>query len=267
MRNNIFKIDYQIKTLKRARISSGIVNHNFLIKLSENQILNKINNFSSKVEVLVELGSNTRIGEMFSKNNNSLFISIDNSIDFLKQNSSSNNNLVINENNLSFKQETVSGVISCLYLDSIIDSENLFSNIYKTLKNDGFLIFSIFGTKTMENVKECFIKIEEKKYSGISLRFNPLFDLYLIGNDLKKIGFKNVIVETEIIKVKYNSLFKLMRDLRGMGMTNNLLNRSKFFTPKSLFDEVNEFLIKDNKHKEFLVPFEIITLTAWKDDL
>jgi hypothetical protein len=119
----------------------------------------------------------------------------------------------------------------------------------------------------MENVKECFIKIEEKKYRGISLRFNPLFDLDLIGNDLKKIGFKNVIVETEIIKVKYNSLFKLMRDLRGMGMTNNLLNRSKFFTPKSLFDEVNEFLIKDNKNKEFLVPFEIITLTAWKDNL
>ena len=267
MRNNIFKIDYKIKTLKRARISSDIVNHNFLIKLSENQILSKINSFASKVEVLVEFGSNSNIGEMYSKSNNCLFISIDNSIDFLKQNSSSNNNFVIDENNLPFKQESLSGVISCLYVDSIIDSENLFKNIYKILKNDGFLIFSIFGTKTMENVKECFIKIEEKKYKGISLRFNPLFDLDLIGNDLKKIGFKNVIVETEIIKVKYNSLFKLMRDLRGMGMTNNLLNRSKFFTPKSLFDEVNEFLIKDNKNKEFLVPFEIITLTAWKDNL
>ena len=58
-----------------------------------------------------------------------------------------------------------------------------------------------------------------------------------------------------------------MRDLRGMGMTNNLLNRSKFFTPKSLFHEVNELLTKDNKKKEFLVPFEIITLTAWKDNL
>ena len=94
-----------------------------------------------------------------------------------------------------------------------------------------------------------------------------MYLLCLIGNNLKKIGFKNVIVETEIIKVKYNSLFKLMRDLRGMGMTNNLLNRSKFFTPKSLFDEVNKFLIKDHKNKEFLVPFEILTLTAWKDNL
>ena len=114
MQNNIFKIDYQIKTLKRARISSDIVNHNFLIKLSENQILNKINNFASKVEVLVELGSNSSIGELYRKSNNCLFISIDNSIDFLKQNSSSNNKLVIDENNLPFKQETVSGVISCL---------------------------------------------------------------------------------------------------------------------------------------------------------
>ena len=69
---------------------------------------------------------------------------IDSIIDFLKQNSSSNNNLVIDENNLPFKQESVSGVFSCLYVDSIIDSENLFTNIYKILKKDGFLIFSIF---------------------------------------------------------------------------------------------------------------------------
>ena len=267
MRNNIFKIDYTTKTLKRARISSELLNHNFLIKLSENQILNKINNFSSKVEVLVELGSNSSIGEKYNKSNNCFFISIDNSIEFLKQNSLSKNNLVVNENNLPFKQESISGIISCLYVDSIIDSENLFSNIYKILKNDGFLIFSIFGTKTMKNIKDCFIKIEEKKYSGISLRFNPLFDVDLIGNNLKQIGFKNVIVETEIIKVKYDSLFKLMRDLRGMGISNNLINRSKFFTPKSLFNEVNEFLIKGNKNKEFLVPFEILTLTALKDDL
>ena len=158
-------------------------------------------------------------------------------------------------------------MISCLYLDSIFNSDNLFSNIYNVLKNDGFLIFSIFGTKTMENVKECFIKIEEKKYSGISLRFHPLFDLDIIGNKLKKIGFRNVIVETEIVQVRYNNLFTLMRDLRGMGLTNNLINRSKFFTPKSLFYEVNELLIKDNKDKEFFVPFEIITLTAWKENL
>ena len=106
MQNNIFKIDYHIKTLKRARISSDIVNHNFLIKLSENQILSKINSFASKIEVLAEFGSNSNIGEMYSKSNNCLFISIDNSIDFLKQNSSSNNNLVIDENNLPFKQES-----------------------------------------------------------------------------------------------------------------------------------------------------------------
>ena len=267
MKSNIFKIDYHTKTLKRGRISSDLVNHNFLIKLSEKQILNKINNFSSKVEVLVELGSNSNIGKMYNKISNCFFVSIDNSINFLNQNSSSNNKIVVDKYDLPFKQKSISGVVSCLYVDSIFNSENLFSNVYDILKNNGFLIFSIFGTKTMENIKECFIKVEEKKYNGISLRFHPLFELNTIGNKLKHIGFKNVIVETEIIQVKYNSLFKLMHDLRGMGMTNNLSNRSKSFTPKSLFYEVNELLIKNNKNKEFLVPFEILTLTAWKGNL
>ncbi len=266
MQSNIFKIDYQIKTLQRTRISSDLANHDFLIKLSENQILNKMNNFTSKVEVLIELGSNSNIGKLYDKSNNCLYVSLDNSIDFLKLNSFSNNKLVVDGNNLPFKQKSISGVISCLYVDSTFDSDNLFSNLYNILKNNGFLIFSIFGTKTMENIKECFIRIEEKKYSGASLRFHPLFNVDLIGNNLKKIGFKNVIVETEIIQVKYNSIFKLMRDLRGMGLTNKLLNRSKFFSPKNLFDEVNEDLIKNNINKEFLVPFEIITLTAWKEN-
>ena len=267
MQNNIFEIDYETKTLKRARISSELVNHDFLIKLSEKQILEKMNSFSSKIEVLIEFGSNSSLGKIFRKRSNCFFVSIDNSINFLKQNGFSNNKIVINENNLPFKEKSISGVISCLYMDCVFKSENLFSNVYNILKNNGFLIFSIFGTKTMENVKECFIKVEEKKYSGVSLRFHPLFDLDIIGNKLKQIGFKNVIIESEIIQVKYNCLFKLMRDLRGMGITNNLLNRSKFFTPKSLFYDVNELLIKDNKKKEFLVPFEILTLTAWKENL
>ena len=37
-----------------------------------------------KVEVLLELGSNSNIGEKYSKNNNCLFISMDHSIDFFK---------------------------------------------------------------------------------------------------------------------------------------------------------------------------------------
>lgn len=263
----IFKIDYQSKMRKRNRISSDLASYNFLIKLSEKVILTKINSFSQKVEVLIELGSNSSIGRLYQNNNDTHFISIDSSIDFLKQNSCTNYNLVVDENILPFKQDSVSGIISCLYFDTIDNSETLYSNIYKILNKNGFLIFSIFGTKTIENVKKCFINVEEKRYGGISLRFHPLFDIDVIGNKLKQIGFKNVIIESEIINVKYNSLFKLMRDLRGMGVTNNLINRRKFFTPKSLFNEVNEFLIKNNEHKEFLAPFEILTLTAWKENL
>ena len=38
-----------------------------------------------------------------------------------------------------------------------------------------------------------------------------------------------------------------MYDIRGMGLTNNILNG---FLP-NLFNEVNELLIKDNKKKVF----------------
>ncbi|MAJ15366.1 MAG: hypothetical protein CMN44_10525 [SAR116 cluster bacterium] len=266
MKNNSFQIDYKSKAIKRSRVSERIKNYDFLINISEKQILKKIESFPIKMDFVIELGGNTSLGELIYKKdkNNLFFIIADCSFDVLNNNNKSNQNIVFPEHYFPFKNEILSAVFSCLYIDSTYNSQNIFSNIYKALKKNGIFIFSIFGSKTMENVKEYFLKVEEKIYGGISLRFHPLYDIKLVGNNLKNIGFSNVIVETETIEVIYDNLFKLIYDLRGMGATNNLLHRSKHFTPKSLFNEVNNFLINENMDKRFSVPFEILTITAWK---
>ena len=266
MKNNPFQIDYKSKSIKRSRVSSRIKNYDFLIKISEKQILKKIESFPFEMEYVIELGGNTSLSELiFKKQENNFFvIRTDCSFEMLNNNNISNQNLVMLEDYFPFRNESISAVFSCLYIDSTYNSKNIFSNIYKALKKNGIFIFSIFGSKTMENVKEYFLKVEEKNYGGISLRFHPLYDINLVGNNLKSIGFSNVIVETETIEVIYNNLFKLFHDLRGMGATNNLVNRSKYFTPQLLFNEVNNFLVNENEDKNFSVPFEILTITAWK---
>ena len=141
--------------------------------------------------------------------------------------------LALIEDKLPFKNNSFSGVVSCLYIDNSTNAMDFFMQVFNILNENGFLIISLFGSNTLDTIKKSFIKIEERKYNGVSLRFHPLFELQTIGDQLKKIGFKNVIVETETISIKYKTIFKLMNDLRGMGLTNSLKNRSKYFTPKS----------------------------------
>ena len=55
------------------------------------------------------------------------------------------------------------------------------------------------------------------------------FDVKGLGNFLLNLGFKNTVIETDLIKVKYKSTLKLMRDLKGMGESNFLKKKKKIY--------------------------------------
>lgn len=264
--NNYFEIDFQSKKLKRSRASAKSKDFNFLIDTSENQIIEKLKNFKDKLDFVLEIGSQGNLGNFIRESlkvKNQLTVDI--SIPRLIYNNRDCFKLILGNNNLPFQRGSFSAIVSCLYIDSSVNSKTLFSQIYNILNKEGFLIISLFGSNTLKSFKENFIMVEERKFKGISLRFHPLFELQKIGDLLKEIGFKNVIVETEIISVKYDSIFKLMSDLRGMGLTNSLKNRSKLFTPKSIFLEIESKFFSESNENSFMEQFEIITLTAWKN--
>ena len=263
--NNYFEIDYKSKTLNRSRTTSGVEEFNFLINRSQSQIIEKIKNFNNNLDFILEIGCQGSLGNSIYKNlapNQQL--TVDMSLSRLNYNDRSSIKLVLIEDNLPFKSNSFSGIISCLYIDNSSNSIDFFTQVFNILSENGFLIISLFGSNTLDSIKKSFIKIEEKKYNGASLRFHPLFELQTIGDQLKKIGFKNVIVETETISIKYKTIFKLMHDLRGMGLTNSLKNRSKFFTPKSFFVDIDKHLLSNKTQNFFLANFEVITVTAWK---
>jgi hypothetical protein len=83
---------------------------------------------------------------------------------------------------------------------------------------------------------------------------------------LGKAGFFMPVVDTETMTVTYPSLTSLMRDLRGMGETNKLVDRPKTFTPRTLFEKAEE-IYKDTfglPGDKIPATFEAIYLTGWK---
>ena len=262
---NYFEIDYKSKKLKRSRTASRVEEFNFLIDWSQKQIIEKLRNFNKNLNCILEIGCQGSLSNFINRTlAPNQQITSDMSLSRLSYNKSSSFKLALSDEKLPFKSNSLSGIVSCLYIDNSSNSNNFFKQVFNILNENGFFIISLFGSKTLSSFKEIFLKVEEKKFNGVSLRFHPLFDLQTVGNQIKQIGFKNVIVETDTISIKYKTIFKLMDDLRGMGLTNSLKNRSKYFTPKSLFIDVEKQILSDKAQNFFLAQFEVITITAWK---
>jgi hypothetical protein len=68
--------------------------------------------------------------------------------------------------------------------------------------------------------------------------------------------------------VAYSNLNALMRDLRSMGESNAMTDRSRRFTPRSLFQRAEAIYKAEfaNSDEKLLATFEQIFLTGWAPD-
>ena len=76
----------------------------------------------------------------------------------------------LDEDNLPFKENVFDGIFSCLYFSHNNNFKNLLIQLQNILKNNGFLLISVFGQKTLIELKKIFAETEIKFLNGISPR-------------------------------------------------------------------------------------------------
>ncbi|MHB1204487.1 MAG: SAM-dependent methyltransferase, partial [Rhodospirillaceae bacterium] len=96
-------------------------------------------------------------------------------------------------------------------------------------------------------------------------RVSPFVDMREAGGLLGRAGFALPVVDTENITVTYPDIFKLMADLRAMGETNAVNERSKRSPGRAVFlraAEIYRTRFSDDRGR-LKATFQIVTLTAW----
>lgn len=165
---------------------------------------------------------------------------------------------------LPFKNESFDLVISTLGLHCVNDLVSVFKQIKVVLRKDGVFMASVFGGKTLSELREVFIDIESREYSSISPRIGPFIDTKDAGRLLQAAGFEFIITDSDIIEVSYNNAFSLMYDIKHMGNANSLTMRQKNLSKLGLFFKVNEQYNKlfSNKDGEIYASFEIVSFVG-----
>ncbi|MGB0574334.1 MAG: hypothetical protein ACPGKT_05050 [Hyphomicrobiales bacterium] len=168
------------------------------------------------------------------------------------------------EENLDFKELKFDLIISDLLLHTSNNLNYSLSKLHSLLNPDGLLVSTMFGSDTLNELKNCLITAEEQLTGTIYPRVNPFIDVRTAGDILYNIGFKLCVADSDNIQLSHNNLNEVINIIRSMG-ENNYLNLKTPNIDRATWKLVTDLYVnKFSSDKKLTSTFNIITLTGWK---
>lgn len=118
-------------------------------------------------------------------------------------------------------------VVSLLALHGVNDLPGTLLQARRVLRPDGLFVGCLLGGRTLIELREAFARAESEAEGGASPRVAPFADVRALGGLLQRAGFALPVADAETLTVRYPDPLALMRDLRGMGLTNALVERRR----------------------------------------
>ena len=131
------------------------------------------------------------------------------------------------EEALPFRDASLDLVVSALALQFVNDLPGTLIQIRRALKPDGLLLAALAGGDTLIELRQAFAAAEAEIEDGVSPRVAPFSDVRDMGALLQRAGFALPVADVDRITARYDSPLALMHDLRRMGATNPLVERSR----------------------------------------
>ena len=155
--------------------------------------------------------------------------------------------------------------VSLLAFQEINDLPGLLLQFRRALKPDGLFLGAMAGGETLKELRESLLVAETELYGGAAPRIAPFTDVRDAGALLQRAGFALPVADVETLTVRYSDMFALMADLRAMGATNVLLDRSRRPAGRRLFARAAELYAErfSDADGRIRATFSIIWLSGW----
>ncbi|OCJ11169.1 SAM-dependent methyltransferase [Rhizobium sp. AC44/96] len=156
-------------------------------------------------------------------------------------------------------------ILAPLSLHLTNDTPGVFIQIRRALKPDGLFLAAIPGSGTLQELREVLLAAEVEMTGGASPRVIPFADVRDVGGLMQRAGFALPVIDAETYTVRYDSIFPLMRDLRAMGMTNPLAERSRKPLTRAFFLRAAEIYAErySDPDGRIRATFSMIYVSGW----
>lgn len=153
---------------------------------------------------------------------------------------------------LPFKHASVDLIWSNLALHWHPQPDRVFAEWRRVLKVDGLLMFTCFGPDTFKEVRAAFAGIDDAPHT---LSF---VDMHDFGDMLINTGFSTPVMDMETITVTYDSIDKLLSDVRAWGGNPLMTRRRGLLSRKSWSAVVH--ILEQSRRSDGKIPltFEVV---------
>lgn len=266
--NDIHVFDRALMAQRRKRAADRFADYDFLFRWAEDQIFESLPVIKRDFKNVLVMGG--RYSSGFFENLKT-HLSEDAAIQFYDIDESYHTNAAYplvtgDEEALPFAHESFDLVLSNLNFHSVNDLPGLLIQLRKVLKPDGLLIGSLFGGESLFELRESLTQAELQIKGGVSPRVHPFATKQDMGALLQRAGYNLPVIDSDIVTVTYENMFKLMADLRGMGETNIIAARDKTYAGKRLFFEAARHYAEnygENDTGRIEASFEVIFVHGW----
>lgn len=251
MNNDIQIFDRTLLKLKRERSVKRFDDYDFLFRWSAEQIHSRLQDIKRDFPTVAQLGA--RGGKLIQQ-----AITCDLGTHFSPD-------IIADEEFLPFADDSLDMLISNLSLHAVNDLPGTLIQINRALKADGLFLGAMFGGETLFELRDSFAQTEMTLKNGMSPRVFPFADKQDLGALMQRAGFALPVVDSDIVTVTYETMFKLMDDLRGMGEGNIIAARDKAYVGKNFFMEAARHYAENHADPDGRIraSFEIIFLIGW----
>ncbi|HJR22355.1 MAG TPA: methyltransferase domain-containing protein [Dongiaceae bacterium] len=261
--------DRRLLRERRARASLGLTAHDFLLTEVAERLSDRLSDIARRFPLALDLGARDGILARTLQGRGGIETLIQAETSLVNaQRLQGGAALVADEELLPFKEQCFDAVLSNLALHWVNDLPGALAQIRSSLKPDGLFLAALFGTGTLQELRTALMEAELAETGGASPRVSPFADLRDAAGLLQRAGFALPVADVDTVTVTYGDFFALLRDLRGMGETNILIDRLKHPTRRTVFARAAAIYQDRFTDAEGRLPatFQILFLTGWAPD-
>jgi SAM-dependent methyltransferase len=135
----------------------------------------------------------------------------------------------------------------------------------RALRPDGLFIGALFGGETLHELRASLALAETEVLGGLSPRVAPMGELRELGGLLQRAGLALPVADALRYDVSYETPLALMRDLRAMGESNVMRERSRRPMRHGMLDRACEIYAQRHSLPDgrIAATFEVLVLTGW----
>jgi malonyl-CoA O-methyltransferase len=157
---------------------------------------------------------------------------------------------------LPFAAQSIDSVFSNLALQWCSHLEDVFTDIKRTLKPEGQLIFSTFGSQTLQELKSAWSTVDSYHH------VNAFYNQAQIKHFLQQAGFSHIKINSTVFTSRYDSVLMLMQELKHLGAQHVIGGRNNKTTTKTAMQKMITAYEKYKVSDQIPATFEVISVIA-----